>query len=46
MGNCYSVDHIVKDHIHTDIICNSEEPQHKYRLGMVSNILLRRINHF
>ena len=21
MGNCYSVDHIAEDHIHTDIIC-------------------------
>ena len=24
MGNCYTVDHIAKDHIHTDITCNIE----------------------
>ena len=40
MGNCYSTDHIAKDHIHTDITCNTEEPQQKYRLGTVSNRLL------
>ena len=33
MGNCYSADHIAEDHIHTDITCNIEEPQQKYRLG-------------
>ena len=32
MGNCYSADHIAEDHIHTDITCNIEEPQQKYRL--------------
>ena len=26
-------------HIHTDITCNTEEPQQKYRLGTVSNRL-------
>ena len=41
MGNCYSIDHIAEDHIHTDITCNIEEPQQKYRLGTVSNRLLR-----
>ena len=41
MGNCYSIDHIAVDHIHTDITCNIEEPQQKYRLGTVSNKLLR-----
>ena len=40
MGSRYSDDHIAKDHIHTDIICNTEEPQQKYRLGTVSNRLL------
>ena len=40
MGNCYSIDHIAKDHIHTDIICNIEEPHQQYRLGTVSNRLL------
>ena len=29
-----------KDHIHTGITCNTEEPQQKYRLGTVSNRLL------
>ena len=42
MGNCYSADHIAKDHIHTDITCNTEESQQKYRLGTVSNRLLGR----
>ena len=42
MGSCYSGNHIAKDHIHTDITtCNTEEPQHKYRLGTISNRLLR-----
>ena len=40
MGNCYSVDHIAEDHIYTDITYNIEEPQQKYRLGMVSKRLL------
>ena len=40
MGNYYSTDHIVEDHIHTDITCNIEEPQQKYRLGTDSNRLL------
>ena len=44
MGNCYSGDHIAKDHIHnvhTDIpTCNIEEPEQKYRLGTVSDRLL------
>ena len=35
MGNRYSADRIAKDHIHTDITCNTEEPQQKYRLGTV-----------
>ena len=39
MDNCYSVDHIAEDHIHTDITCNSGEPQQKYRLGTVSKLL-------
>ena len=32
--------HIAEDHIHTDITCNTEEPQQKYRLGTVSNRLM------
>ena len=32
MGDWYSAYHIAKDHIHTDITCNTEEPQQKYRL--------------
>ena len=40
MGNWYSADNIAKDHIHTDIPCNIEKPQQKYRLGTVSNRLL------
>ena len=40
MGNCYSIDHIAEYDIHTDITCNTEEPQQKYRLGTVSNRLL------
>ena len=42
MGNCYSADHIAEDRIHTDLTCNIEEPQQKYRLGTVSNRLLGR----
>ena len=40
MGIWYSAYHITKDHIHTEITYNTEEPQQKYRLGMVSNRLL------
>ena len=40
MGICYSIDHIAEAHIHIDIICNTEEPQQKYRIGTVSNRLL------
>ena len=40
MGNYYSLDHIAKKHIHTDIAGNTEEPQQKYRIGTVSNRLL------
>ena len=40
MGNSYSADHIAKDHIHTDITCDIEEPQQKYRFGTVSNRFL------
>ena len=46
MGNIYSIDHIAEDHIHTDITCNIEEPQQKYRLGTVSNRLLGGLNMF
>ena len=37
MGNCYSADRIAEDDIHTDITCNIEKPQQKYRLGTVGN---------
>ena len=40
MGNCYSADHIAKDHIHIDITFNTEEPQQRCRLKTVSNRLL------
>ena len=41
MGSCYSGD-TAEDHIHTDITtCNIEEPQQKYRIGMVSKRLMR-----
>ena len=40
MGNCYSVDHIAEDYIHTDITCSIEEPQQKYRLVTVDNRFL------
>ena len=40
MANRFSADHIAEDHIHTDITCNLEEPQQKYRLGTVSYRLL------
>ena len=46
MGNCYSIDHIAEDHIHTDITCNIEEPQQKYRIGTVSNRLLGGLTMF
>ena len=39
MGNYLSTDHIAEDHIHIDVICKSEEPQQKYRLGTVINRL-------
>ena len=35
MGNCNSADHIVEDHLHTDITCNIEEPQQKYRSDQI-----------
>ena len=40
MANCNSIDHIAEYHIHTDLTCNIEEPQLKYRLGTVSNTLM------
>ena len=41
MGSCNSGDYIAEDHVHMDITtCNIKEPQQKYRLGMVSNIIL------
>ena len=40
MSNCFSADQIAEDHIHTDITCNIEEQQQKYRLGTVSYRLL------
>ena len=46
MGNRYSAKHISKDHIHTYITCNTEEPQQKYRLGTVSKRLLGGLNTF
>ena len=30
MGNCYSIDHIVEDHIHIKITCNIEETQQNH----------------
>ena len=43
MDICYSRGFIAGDHIHTDkSTCNIGEPLLKYRLGMVSNILLGR----
>ena len=44
MANCYSADHNAEDNIHTDIPCNTEEPQQKYRFGTVSNRLLGKIS--
>ena len=35
MGNYYSDDRIAEDHLHTDITCNIDEPQQKYRLRTV-----------
>ena len=46
MGNWYSAYHIAKDHIHTDITCNTEDPEQKYRFGTVSNILLGGLSTF
>ena len=40
MGNCFSTDHSVEYHIHTDVTCITKELQQKYRLGTVSNRLL------
>ena len=32
MGNCYSIEHIAEDHIHTDKKCSTEKPhRHKMR---------------
>ena len=42
MGNCYSINRIAEDHIHTNITGNIQEPQQKCRLGPVSNGLLGR----
>ena len=39
-SNCYLADHIVEDHMHTDITCNIEEPKQNCLLGTVSNRLL------
>ena len=41
IANCYLVDHIAKDHVHTDIKSNTEEPKQKYRIGTVSKRLRR-----
>ena len=46
MSNCHSGDHISEDHIHTDITGNIEEPQQKYLIGSVSNILLWGLSMF
>ena len=46
MSNRYSADHIAEDHIYTDVPCNIEEPQQKYRFGSVSNRLLEGLNMF
>ena len=43
MVNCYSTEHIAEYHIHTDMSCNKEEPQQKYRLGTVSNRILEGV---
>ena len=41
MGSCYLADHIVGNHIHTDLTTsNIEKPQQKYHLRTVSNRLL------
>ena len=40
-GQLFLDDHIVEDHIHTDITtCLNGDPQQKYRLGTVSNTIL------
>ena len=41
MGNCYSIDNSAEDHTRKDITCDIKDPLQKYRLGMVSNRLLR-----
>ena len=42
MVSCHSGDNIVKDHTHMVIItCNIEKPKQTYRLGTVSNRLMR-----
>ena len=46
MGNFYSADYIAEGQIQTDITCNIEEPQQKYRLGTVSLKLLGGLNMF
>ena len=46
MANCYSVDYIAEDHICTDIACNIEKPQQKYRLETVSYRLLGALTSF
>ena len=45
MGKCYSTDHITDAHTHTDITCNTEEPQLKHRLGTANNRLLGELEH-
>ena len=37
MDNCYPADHTAEDHIHTDIICNIDEPQQKYSMRKLKN---------
>ena len=46
MGNNIQLTILLKNHIHTDLTCNTEEPQQKYCLGMVSNRLLGDLNAF
>ena len=45
-GSSYSNDHTARDHIHMDIAYNTEEPQQKYPLGMVSIRLLGGLKMF
>ena len=42
MGNCYSSDHIAKDHLHIDITRKIEEPQQKYRRLRTASIRILR----